>query len=122
MAVSRPDGLPLYENYRDYNFNEKSTVINDDMDMPVAFSSYQHEDADKAFDPLSTNRRLNTDIYIAVLGTVIVAGPTPASIQVLVPDCLSPPVGNTAQIDLRHVIECNWVPPSIWAGIYHHRT
>ena len=33
------------------------------------------------------------------------AGPTPASIQVLVPDCLSRPVGNTAQIDLRHVIE-----------------
>ena len=89
--------------YHDYNFNEKSTVINDDMDMLVAFSSYQHEDADIAFDPLSTNCRLNTDI--AVLGTVIVAGPTPTSIQVLVPDCLSPPVGNTAQIDLRHVME-----------------
>ena len=62
MAVSKPDELPLYENYRDYNFNEKSTVIDDDMDMLVAFSSYQHEDADIAFDPLSTNRRLNTDI------------------------------------------------------------
>ena len=71
----------------------------------MAFSSYQHDDVDiaLAFDPLSTNRRLNTDI--AVLGTVIVAGPTPVSIQVLVPDCLSPPVGNVAQIDLRHMIE-----------------
>ena len=62
MAVSKLDGLPLYENHRDYKFNEKSTVIDDDMDMPVAFSSYQHEDADIAFDPLSTNRSLNTDI------------------------------------------------------------
>ena len=103
MAVSRPDGLPPYENYRDYNFNDKSTFISDDMDSPVAFSSYQHDDVDKAFDPLSTNRRLNTDI--AVLGTVIVAGPRTASIQILVPDCLSPPVDNAAQIDLRHVIE-----------------
>ena len=71
MAVSRPDGLPLYENYRDYNFNEKSTLISDDMDSSVAFSSYQHDDVDIALDPLSTNRRLNTDI--AVRGTVIVA-------------------------------------------------
>ena len=80
MAVSRPDGLPLYESYRDYNFNEKSPFISDDMDTPVAISSYQHDDVDIAFDPLSTNRRLNTDI--AVLGTVILAGPTPVSIQV----------------------------------------
>ena len=46
MAVSRPDGLPLYENYRDYNFNEKSPFISDDTDTPVAFSSYQHDDVD----------------------------------------------------------------------------
>ena len=103
MAVSMPDDLPLCENHRDYNFNEKSPFISDDTDTPVAFSSYQHDDVDIAFDPLSTNRHLNTDI--AVLGTIIVAGPTPPSIQVLVPDCLSLPVGNAAQIDLHHMIE-----------------
>ena len=68
----------------------------------MAFSSFQHNDVDIAFDPLSTNRHLSTDI--AVLGTVIMAGPTPASIHVLVPDCLPPQVGNAAQIDLRHMI------------------
>ena len=88
MAVSRPDGLPLCEDYRDYNYNDKSPFISDNTDTPVAFSSFQHADEDIAFDPLSTNRRLNTDI--AVLGTVIVAGPTPATIQVRVHDCLSP--------------------------------
>ena len=103
MAVSRPDGLPLCEDYLDYNYNEKMSFTGDSADTTVAFSSFQHADGDIALDPLSTNRRLHTDI--AVLGTVIVAGPTPESIKVIMPDCLVPPVGNEAQIDLRHVIE-----------------
>ena len=100
MAVSRPDGLPLCEDYLDYNYNEKMSFTGDSADTTVAFSSFQHADGDIALDPLSTNRRLHTDI--AVLGTVIVAGPTPESIKVIMPDCLVPPVGNEAQIDLRH--------------------
>ena len=78
MAVSRPDGLPLCEDHQDYNYNDKSPFISDNPDTQMALSSFKHADEDIAFDPLSTNRHLNTDI--AVLGTVIVDGPTPATI------------------------------------------
>ena len=50
----------------------------------VAFATFDNADRDIALDPLSTNRRLHT--YIPVLGTVIVAGHTNDTIQVLVPD------------------------------------
>ena len=58
------------QNYRDFNFNERSAFINDNMDSPVAFSSYQHDDMDIAFDPRSTNRRLSTDIAVLVLAGI----------------------------------------------------
>ena len=103
MAVGRPDGLPLCEDYLDYNYNEKMPFTGDNTNTPMALSSFQHADRDIALDPLSTNRRIHTDI--AVFGTVIVAGPSPESIQIIVPDCLVPPVDNVAQIDLRHVVE-----------------
>ena len=111
MAVSRPDDLPLCEDYLDYNCNEKMPFTGDSGDTPVALSSFQHADRDIALDPLSTSRRLQTDI--AVFGTVIVAGPSPESIQIIVPDCLVPPVDNMAQIDLRHVLELRLGSPFI---------
>ena len=40
----------------------------------------------------------------------MVAGQTPETIQVLVPDCTVPPVGNDVRIDLRHVVELTMGP------------
>ena len=37
-------------------------------------------------------------------GTVVLAGPTPDTIHVMIPDCLVPPVGTDVRIDLRHVV------------------
>ena len=103
MAMNRPDGLPLCEDNLDYNSNKMLPFAGNTGDPHVAFASFQHADRDNALDPLSTNRRLHTDI--PVLGMVIVAGPTPESVQVIIPDCTVPPVGNDVQIDLRHVVE-----------------
>ena len=98
----RPDGLPLYGENLDYNSNETPTFASDSERLHVAFASLQHADRDIALDLLSTNRRLQTDI--PVLGTVIVTGPTPDSVQIIIPDCTIPLVGNDVQIDLRHVV------------------
>ena len=61
-----------------------------------------HEDADVAFDPLSANRRFTGTADLAVLGTLVFAGPTRESIAVMVPDCIMPPVNRTVRVNLRH--------------------
>ena len=59
---------------------------------------------------------------LPVLGTIVVAGPTPDSGHVMIPDCLVPPVGGggDVRIDLRHVVTLqlgpatdmgNYLPP-----------
>ena len=63
---------------------------------------FDHEDASIAYDPLSANRRFAGAADLAVLGTLVFAGPTCHSISVMVPDCLLPPVDNIVRIDLRH--------------------
>ena len=71
----------------------------------MALAAFRHRDPDFALDPLSSNRRFQPCTDLVVLGTLVVAGPTPESIQVLVPDCTIPPVGKYVVIDLRHVVE-----------------
>ena len=71
----------------------------------VALATFHHRNPDFALDPLSSNRWFQRSLDLSVLGTIVVAGPTPESIQVLVPDCIIPPVGNDVVIDLRHVVE-----------------
>ena len=71
----------------------------------MALAAFRHRYPDFALDPLSSNLRFQPCTDLAVLGTIVVAGPTPESVQVLVPDCTIPPVGNDAVIDLRHVVE-----------------
>ena len=71
----------------------------------MALATYNHQDPDFALDPLSMNRRLQPNADLAALGTVVVDGHTRETIQVLVPDCTVPPVGNDVRIDLRHVVE-----------------
>ena len=60
------------------------------------------EYADVAFDPLSANRRFSGTADVAVLGTLVFAGPTRETISVMVPDCLMPPENDTVRVDLRH--------------------
>ena len=85
----------------------------------VRLNAFGHEDADIAFDPLSANRRFSRTTDLAVLGTLVFAGPTRESIDVMVPDCIVPPASGTVRIDLRHHVSLslgpaldmsNWVP------------
>ena len=68
-------------------------------------SSFRHHNTDISLDPLSTNRRFQPFTQLAGLGTMVVAGMTPESIQVLIPDCTERPVGDNVTVDLRHVVE-----------------
>ena len=73
-------------------------------DPHVALSPFGHSDSDFAFDPLSTNRRLPGHPDLPDLGMVVLAGLTPDTIHVMIPDCLIPPVGSDVPIDLCHVV------------------
>ena len=70
----------------------------------VRLNAFGHEDADIGFDPLSANRRFSGAADLAVLGTLVFAGPTRETISVMVPDCIVPPVSGTVRVDLRHHI------------------
>ena len=85
----------------------------------VRMNAFGHEDADIAFDPLSANRRFPGTANLAVLGTLVFAGPTRESIDVMVPDYIVPPENGSVRIDLRHHVSLslgpavdmsNWVP------------
>ena len=85
----------------------------------IRMHAFDHEDADVAFDPLSANMRFPSTADFAVLGTLVFAGPTRESIDVMVPDCLLPPAGGAVRVDLRHHVSLslglavdmsNWVP------------
>ena len=76
----------------------------------VRLNAFGHEDADIAFDPLSANRRFSSTADLAVLGTLVFAGPTRESIDVMVPDCLVPPAGGSVRIDLRHHVSLSLGP------------
>ena len=68
----------------------------------VRLNAFAHEDVDVAFDPLSANRRFSGTADLAVLGTLVFAGPTRETISVMVPDCIVPPENGTVRVDLRH--------------------
>ena len=104
MAMSRPDGLPLHEGEFDYSQMDTPTFTGEAGRIHVALATFNHEDADFASDPLSTNRRLLTEVDFPVLGTIAIAGPTPETIEVMAPDCLVLPEGPDVRIDLHHVV------------------
>ena len=94
-------------------------ALNSVQSDSVRLNTFGHEDADIAFDPLSANRRFSGTADLAVLGTLVFAGPTRESIDVMVPDCIVPPAGGTVRTDLRHHVSLslgpaldmsNWVP------------
>ena len=85
----------------------------------VRMNAFGHGDADISFDPLSANRRFSGTADLAVLGTLVFAGPTRESIDVMVPDCIVPPASGAVRVDLRHHVSlslgpamdmANWVP------------
>ena len=62
-----------------------SGVFRDDMGSThCAITAFRNEDPDIERDPLSTNRRLFDSGGIELFGTMVVAGPTPDVIYVLV--------------------------------------
>ena len=81
----------------------------------VRMNAFGHEDADVAFNPLSTNRRFPGTADLAVLGTLVFAGPTRESIDVMIPDCLVPPACGSVQIDLYNT----W-RPATWVPLHHN--
>ena len=109
--MSRPDGLPLHADTFHYSQCQTPTFMGDAGFEHVALSAFRHRDPDFSLDPLSTNRRFQPYAELAVLGTVVVAGTTADSIQVLIPDYTVPPVGSDAVIDLRHVVELSMGAP-----------
>ena len=111
MAMSRQPAPPVNQ----YTGSYTEDAGGDGLRM----NAYNHDDVDVAFDPFSTNRRFPSTDDLAVLGTLIFAGPTRESIDVMVLDCLLPPVGGTVRVDLRHHVSLslgpavdmtNWVP------------
>ena len=106
MAMSRQTTPPVNQ----YTGSYTEDAGGDGLRM----NAYNHDDVD----PLSANRRFPGTDDLAVLGTLIFAGPTRESIDVMVPDCLLPPVGGTVRVDLHHVSlslgpavdMMNWVP------------
>ena len=94
MAMSRQSLPPV---------NQYTGSYTEDVDGDgVRLNAFGHDDASIAYDPLSANRRFPGAADLAVLGTLVFAGPTCHSISVMVPDCLMPPVDNMVRIDLRH--------------------
>ena len=92
----------------------------------VRMNAFGHEDADVAFDPLSANRRFAGTADMAVLGTLVFAGPTRESISVMVPDCIVPPASGMVRVDLRHHVSlslgpaldmASWVPLADTLGL-----
>ena len=91
--------------------NKYTGSFTEDIDGDgVRLNAFNHEDADIAFDPLSANRRFSGTADLAVLGTLVFAGPTRETISVMVPDCLIPPENDTVRVDLRHHVSLSLGP------------
>ena len=69
-----------------------------------AITAFQNGDPDIARDPLSTNRRLADSPELQMFGTMVVAGPTPDVIYVLIPDSTTSTVDDVSPTDLQHVV------------------
>ena len=77
---------------------------NKDGNTYCAIPAFQHPDPDLVRDPLLTNRRMPETVDLAMFGTLVVAGPTPDHINVLIPDTVGPTVYTTSPVDLQHVV------------------
>ena len=102
MAMSQQHTPPV---------NKYSGSYTEDADGDgVRMNAFDHEHVDISFNPLSANRRFSGTADLAVLGTLVFAGPTRESIDVMVPDCIVPPAGDSVRVDLRHHVSLSLGP------------
>ena len=83
-----------------------STIFQDDRrSTHCAITAFQNADPDIARHPLSTNRRRLADsVGFQMFGTMVVAGPTPDVIYVLIPDSTTSTADDISPADLQHVV------------------
>ena len=101
--------------YTDFLINNSEVLLQPTTDAEPTFKDdrgytycalavFRSDDPDLARDPLSTNRRLRESADLDMFGTMIVAGPTPEQVFVLIPDSISPTVDADSPADLQHVL------------------
>ena len=86
-----------------HSTSDSEPLYHDDLDNTYCVvPAFQHADSDLARDPLSTNRRLLDTADLEMFGTLVVAGPTPDQIYVLILDSVGPTV------DAGRPSTCRW--------------
>ena len=85
-----PDATHIFQDDRGFSY--------------CAITAFQNGDPAISQDPLSTNRRLTDFREFQMFGTLVVAGPTPDEIYVLIPDSVSSTVDGVSPADLQHVV------------------
>ena len=103
MAMSRPVDSPVHANH----MGPYSEETGGDR---LRFNAFNHDVVDVTFDPLSTNSRFPGTADLAVLGSLVFGGPTRDSIDLMIPDCLLPPVEGDVRVDLRHLVTLSLGP------------
>ena len=107
--------MNLNLHYRDFIVDDSEFLFNysagtvpsfhdEDGNTYCAVPDFQHPDPDLARDPLSTNRRLHETADLAMFGTLVVAGPTPDHIKVLIPYTVGHTVDAQSPVDLQHMV------------------
>ena len=82
-----------------------SSVFRDDMGAThCAITAFRNGDTDIERDPLSTNRHLFDSEGMELFGTMVVAGPTPDVIYVLIRDSATCTTDDVSPSDLQHVL------------------
>ena len=82
-----------------------SSIFRDDMGSThCTITAFQNGDPDIVQDPLSTNRRLADSVGLQMFGTMVVAGPTPDVIYVLIPGSTTSTADDISPADLQHVV------------------
>ena len=93
-----------------------SSIFRDDMGAThCAITAFRNRDPDIARDPLSTNRRLDDSE-----GTMVVAGPTPDVIYLLIPDSTTCTADDISSADLQHVLGLSLGPAENLSAILPH--
>ena len=101
--------------YTDFLMDDRELLLQPTTDTEPTFRDdrgytycatavFRSDDPDLARDPRSTNRRLQETADLEMFGTMIVAGPTPDQIHVLIPDSVGPTMDADSPADLQHVV------------------
>ena len=108
MIIIMDLGLPYSDfvmDNRELVLHTASCIFRDDMGSThCTITAFQNADPDIARDPLSTNRRLVDSEGPQLFGTMVVAGPTPDVIYVLIPDSTTCTADHMSPADLQHVV------------------